>query len=133
MFSAILVDGMSFAKQTAAFNVKEAEAMQVLEANALQTNELCIIAVLQIATCNALCNMLLNISQHRTQCIGGISFAKQAAVINASVSDIYRRLEGRRGRGEEIVFKQNKNSKLNPTLSYYFCVRRYNVQTKTKN
>ena len=72
MFSAILVDGMSFAKQTAAFNVKEAEAMQVLEANALQTNELCIIAVLQIATCNALCNMLLNISQHRTQCIGGV-------------------------------------------------------------
>ena len=46
--------------------------------------------------------------QHCTQCNDGISFAKQAKAINASVSDIYRRLEGRpgRGRGDSVQTKK---------------------------
>ena len=44
------------------------------------------------------------------QCFDGISFAKEAAAVNATVSDIYTRLEGRQGkrreeRGGEIVFE----------------------------
>ena len=36
------------------------------------------------------------------QCkVDGISFAKQAAAVNATVSDIYTRLEGRQGKGRE--------------------------------
>ena len=54
----------------------------------------------------------------------GISFAKQAAAVNATVSDIYRRQEGRQGEGRggggEIVFELKLKPHLAP--SRYFCL-----------